>query len=67
VELGKRLAELMTEKQISQSRLAREVDIDQTTLSKVLLGKNNFSLETAIRVAKFFNVTLGQLAGTEEL
>ena len=67
MELGKRLAELMTEKQISQSRLAREVDIDQTTLSKVLLGKNNFSLETAIRVAKFFNVTLGQLAGTEEL
>ena len=67
MEIKKILTELMTEKQVSQSQLARDIGLDQTTISKTLLGKNTPSIETAIKLAKYFDITVGQLVGTEEL
>jgi transcriptional regulator with XRE-family HTH domain len=41
---------------IHQNRLAREIDIDETLLSRIVNGYREPSAETRSRIAQFFNV-----------
>lgn len=62
-----RLKELREEKGLTQSQLANELD-GQITRSAIGLwekGKRTPSLEAAIVLAIYFNVTLDYLAGLE--
>jgi transcriptional regulator with XRE-family HTH domain len=55
-------------KPITQGRLAEETGVPQPTIHRALSGKHtSMNLENLIAIANYFGVTLGQLAGTEEL
>lgn len=42
---------------ISAYRLAKETYIDQTRISEIIKGKRSVSIDTALRLAKFFGTT----------
>ncbi len=67
MKFAERLKELREEKGLTQSQLANELD-GQITRSAIGLwekGKRTPSLEAAIVLAIYFNVTLDYLAGLE--
>lgn len=67
MKFAERLKELREEKGLTQSQLANELD-GQITRSAIGLWekrKRTPSLETAIVLAIYFNVTLDYLAGLE--
>jgi HTH-type transcriptional regulator/antitoxin HigA len=51
------LRELMSTNRISQTRLAREVKISQSTISAVLSGSRTLTRDHVSRLARFFNVS----------
>ena len=57
---------LMKENAISQSMLAKALDVKQQTISRYINGDREPSLDVIIKIANFFEVTVGQLLGTEE-
>ena len=42
---------------ISQSRLARDLDIPQSRLSAIIRGKRGISADTALRLAEYFGTS----------
>ena len=60
------LKELRTEKGLTQIDLARELKTYQQNVSEWESGKKKPSMFAIIELAKFFDVTVGQLLGTEE-
>lgn len=57
------LAQLLTEKDVSQYRLAKDTGIQQSTLSRILDGKNEPSFAVAVKVAEALDVSLDAFAG----
>ncbi len=55
--LPKRLKSIMAENNISQSTMASEIGVGQTTISNYLSGKNKPKKSTIITIAKFLNVS----------
>jgi HTH-type transcriptional regulator/antitoxin HigA len=51
------LRELMRSNGLSQTRLAKEVGISQSTISAILNGTRSLTREQVITLAKFFHVT----------
>src|SRR5579863_2694446 len=59
---------LMEECGISESELARQVDLPQTTINRLLLGGTSDPRANTLKpIADFFGVTIGQLCGFEPL
>ncbi len=53
---------------LKQAALARELDIkSQVSISEWETGRRSLSLDNAIMLAKFFDVTVGCIAGTEPI
>lgn len=50
------LRELMRANSLSQTQLAREVRIPQSTISAVLTGARSLTKENMVKLGKFFNV-----------
>ena len=66
VMFAKMLRELRTEHNYSQSDLARLLNVTKQNISDWENGKSETNFENAIKIAKLFNVTVGQLLGAEE-
>lgn len=67
-EILNRINELIEAKKMNVRKLALEIDIPYTTLRSILLGDtNDMKLSIAKKIAKYFNITLDQLAGDENL
>ena len=49
--------EFMAPLGISQSRLARDLDIPQSRLSAIIRGKRGISADTALRLAEYFGTS----------
>lgn len=62
---AKILTELMTERNITQLQLAKHLNVGQQTISKYVNNKIEPGLDTIIKIANFFDVTVGYLLGTE--
>ena len=67
VRLSDNLRELLQEKGICQTQLAREVQISQSAISNWLSEKKEPRIESLWRLADYFNVTIDQLVGREKL
>ncbi|MDE6058607.1 MAG: helix-turn-helix domain-containing protein [Clostridia bacterium] len=67
VNFRKNLIDLLHEKEICQTQLAREVHISQSAISNWLSGKKEPSIESLWILADYFNVTIDQLVGREKL
>ena len=63
---AERLKELRIEKALSQEQLAGKVGLTHTAIGLWELNKRTPNLEAVIRLAKFFNCSVGYLAGTED-
>jgi len=60
------LKELREEKGLTQSQLAKEIGVNQRTISQYETQTNEPDIDTLKRLAAFFAVTIGQLLGVEE-
>jgi len=56
LRIGKRIREIRTSKKISQYNLANECEVDYSQISRMELGKVNFSVSNFLRVAKALGV-----------
>lgn len=63
---AERLKSLREEAGITQIQLAREVNLDKSTIAKYETAKISPSAEVLIIFAKFFHVTTDYLLGLEE-
>jgi len=64
--VAERIKELMDERKLNQVKLALELDICQTTISKWLLGKTEPSISSLWRLADFFGTDLDYLVGRKD-
>lgn len=58
---GKRLAEIRTNKNITQEKFAFDIGVDRTYVSYIERGKRNPSLWVLWRMSKLLNVKLPEL------
>lgn len=42
---------------ISGYRLAKDIDVPQTRISQIILGKRPITLDTAVRLSRYFNTS----------
>ena len=65
--LGKRIKELRSKLDISQDQLAKKANIPFSTLVKIEAGYTpNPSMETLIKIADAFKVTIDELIGRKK-
>jgi len=62
----KRLKELRIEKKLTQKQLANKLNVCHVSVSDWEVRGNEPGYQTLIDIAKIFDVTVGQLLGTEE-
>ena len=62
-----RLEELRREKGVAYFTISKEVGINHTTIDRWASGKTLPSIDSIIVLSEYFNVTCGQLIGTEDL
>jgi len=64
VNLSKRIKNLRSKLEISQDQLAKKADIPFSTLVKIEAGYTpNPSMETLIKIADAFNISIDKLIG----
>lgn len=64
INIGKNIKELRKKSKISQDKLAKRADIPFSTLVKIEAGYTpNPSIETLVRIADAFGVTIDELIG----
>jgi HTH-type transcriptional regulator / antitoxin HigA len=56
VSAGAMLEHLLDAKATTQAELARQTGVSRSTISEVLNGKRNLSVENAFRIAEYFHV-----------
>ena len=67
MSLGKKLLDLMSIFNVSESKLASSINLDQTTLNKILNNKTtNPRVETVKSLSKYFNVDINELVNDNE-
>ena len=62
----KNLALLLKEHELHQNELAKRLNLSPQTINRYIKGEREPYFDTAIKIAKFFDITVGQLLGTEE-
>ena len=60
-EIGQRLIDLRRARGLSQSHVAREINMPQPTLSVYERGVRGLPLEIALRLCAYFGVTIDEL------
>jgi len=64
---SERLKELRKERGLTKAELARELEVKNQNVIDWESGKCGTNIPTLIKIAAFFNVTVGQLVGSEHL
>jgi antitoxin HigA-1 len=54
---GDHLAEFLEEFDLSQYRLAKEIDVSPRRINEIIHGKRSVTADTALRLSRFFNTT----------
>ena len=65
-KFAKRLKELRQEMNISTWALAKEIEVSHSSIVRWENAQADISLESLLRLAKFFGVSLDYLAGLED-
>ena len=53
------LEEFLTPMQISQNKLAREINVPPRRINEIVLGKRSITADTDLRLAKYFKTSSG--------
>lgn len=64
--IGNVIVELRKERGISQKKLADAIDIGQSTIAQIELGRNEATAATIRKLATFFDVSADYLLGLED-
>ena len=64
-DIGNRLSDLLASSDISQRELAKEIEVSNSTISRIISGDGNVQLKTAVAIADHFCVSLACLVGRE--
>ena len=62
----RRLRDLREDHDLTQSQLVEKLNMHKTTYTNYEQGKRDLPLEIAIKIAKFYGVTLDYLAGLND-
>lgn len=64
--IGNIIFELRKERNLSQKKLADFIGVNQATIAKIEVNRNEATAETIRKLAKFFDVTSDYLLGLED-
>lgn len=64
-DIGNRLSDLLASSDISQRELAKEIEVSNSTISRIISRDGNVQLKTAVAIADHFCVSLDWLVGRE--
>lgn len=64
-KLGIRVAQLRTERGMSQRKFALVLELDRVTLNHIEAGKANPTLDTLARIAQGLDVSIEELLGQD--
>lgn len=65
-EIGFRIQKLRKERNISQETMGEILDIHANNISKIETGRSTLKLDTLIKIADYFEVTLDSLVNGEK-
>ena len=54
---GEHLIELITDRNLTQYRLAKDLGVPQTRIMQIVKGKRAISADTALRLSRYFNMS----------
>ncbi len=63
----RRLKDLREDNDLTQNQLVEKLNMHKTTYTNYEQGKRDLPLSLAIKIAKFYNVTLDYLAGLSDI
>ena len=66
MNFAERIKELRLEKGLTQKQLAEIFNVDQTSIRNWENDINETDFKTLVKLAKFFDVTVGYLLGAED-
>lgn len=61
-----RLKELRHERDVTQAKLGQYLEVGYTAIANYESGRNEPSIDTLVKIAKYFDVTADYLIGLEE-
>lgn len=61
IHLGRRIAELIKEKELKTREVAHDADMDVENLRKYIKGKQEMKISTMLRISKSLGVTINEL------
>lgn len=67
MNLGKIIRELRTDRDMTQTQLAKEISTTQDTISLWELGKSYPDVINLVKLAKFFGVSTDYMLGLKEI
>ena len=62
-----RIKNLREEKALKQSELAKYLNVKQSTYSNYETGKINVTIETFIKLAKYYNTSIDYITGVTDI
>jgi len=60
------IKELRKERNVTQQEIADELGVTKSYIHYVELGRTNITLENALKIANFLNVSLNELVGRQD-
>ncbi len=66
MNIGLRIKELRKEKSLSQEKLAKELGVGRTTITRWETGERYPELEKVVEISNFFNVSTDFLLGKQD-
>ena len=67
LDLSERIIALCKQKKLSQTELAKQIGVSRTIVGNYERGENTPSIETVIKMAKVFDVTVDYFIGEGQL
>ncbi len=67
IQIIKRLKDLMQVERLSQYALAKNIEVNQSTICNWLNGKKEPSIESLWKLADYFDVSVDYLIGRKEI
>jgi len=67
MEFAEIIKELRKEKKLSQKQLSEKLGVSQSAIAKWEVSKTEPTASALLLLSKFFDVTVGQLLGSEEI
>lgn len=65
-KFSKNLKQLLRENKLSLTKLSREINVPQNTMSYYINNIREIRIENLCKIADYFDITLDELCGREE-